>query len=291
MTFNEAAAAYISTLTQPRSRALSPNTVRIYTLYAKRLTAHFGALPLAEVRNGKVKEFILALHSEGLKPSAIAGIFNVLRQIVYSVTDFDGEQIYTQKFKKKFLTIPAVKPTEQPCACAADVERALQQGNFIHTLIPFLASTGLRVSEALSLEIGAGAGNFYDPTAGIINLRVGLKTDAATRSVLLSENFRTWLNQRIQRSGKLFPQTYQQVHDALKSAKLPQAHAFRRLRITWCRKAGMSESVLRRQVGHSDSGITSRYDRSGIDEAFVRSEVNRVGLGFTLTNQAKEEAA
>jgi integrase len=136
-----------------------------------------------------------------------------------------------------------------------------------------------------------GDSDCYDPATGTIHIRKTLKTPAAARTVLLPKAFAAWLNARITSSGELFPQTYQQVHDTLKSAGLPLAHAYRRYRITHLRKAGMNESVLRRQVGHSDPSVTSRYDRSGTDEAFVRVQVESAGIGFTLPNQEKEKAA
>jgi hypothetical protein len=46
----------------------------------------------------------------------------------------------------------------------------------------------------------------------------------------------------------------------------------------------MSESVLKSQLGHSLNGdITNLYDRSAQDAQFVRAEVERVGLGFSLS--------
>jgi hypothetical protein len=56
----------------------------------------------------------------------------------------------------------------------------------------------------------------------------------------------------------------------------------RRYRATHCRKANMHESVLRAQLGHSSPDITSRYDKSGQDAAFVRGEVEKAGVGFDL---------
>ena len=282
MTFNEAASSYIESLTQPRRRgALSSNSVRLYTLHANRLALHFGPIDLAYVRNGRVRECIRALQAEQLSASTIASIYSVLRQIVSSIRNSDGEQVYTQEFDADFLNLPIVKPTDQPCATAADVARAFSTPN--NPLVPFLAATGLRVSEALSVEIG-GAGNSYDRATGTVHLRVALKTPAAARSVLLTADFLNWFNTRIPANGRLFPHTYQQVHDALAKANLPNAHAFRRFRITHLRKAGMNESVLRRQVGHNDPGVTSRYDRSASDEAFVSSEVEKAGVGFTFSS-------
>src|ERR1700751_766293 len=106
MTFNEAASSYIAVLTQPRRRgALSPDSVRLYTLHATRLALHFGPVDLTDVKNGRVKEYILALQDEQLSASTIAGIYSVLRQIISSVRNEDGEQVYAQKFDADVLNL------------------------------------------------------------------------------------------------------------------------------------------------------------------------------------------
>jgi integrase len=289
MNFSTATTNYIAALTQPRRRgALSPNSVRLYTLHANRLAVHFGPVDLADVRNGRVKDYVGALRNEQLSASTIAGTYSVLRQIVSSVRNDDGEPVYAQKFDADFLNLPIVKPTAQPCATTADIERAFPTPN--SPIVPFLAATGLRVSEALALSVNSDSDS-YDRATGTIYIRKTLKTAAAARSVLLPTAFAEWLNARIPTRGKLFLQSYPQLHDSLKSASLPPAHSYRRFRITHLRKAGMNESVLRRQVGHSDPGVTSRYDRSGTDEDFVLAQVESKGIGFTLPNEEKEKAA
>jgi integrase len=72
------------------------------------------------------------------------------------------------------------------------------------------------------------------------------------------------------------------IYDALNRLGLPKCHAYRRFRATHCRTARMSEAVLKAQLGHADRDITSRYDRSVQDAQFVRAEVERVGLGFSI---------
>jgi hypothetical protein len=143
MTFSTATSNYIAALTQPRRRgALSPNSVRLYTLHANRLSLHFGDLDLALVKNGRVKEYIRALNAEQLSPSSIAAIYSVLRQIISSVRNSEGEKIYAQQFDADFLNLPIVKPTAQPCATTAEIERSFSTPN--NPIVPFLAATGLR---------------------------------------------------------------------------------------------------------------------------------------------------
>jgi integrase len=100
--------------------------------------------------------------------------------------------------------------------------------------------------------------------------------------VLLPDNFKLWLNGRIPSSGKLVTQTYQQVHAALKAADLPKPHAYRRFRVTVLRQHRMQEDVLRSQLGHSKTSITDQYSYAAEDADFLRSEVERCGVGFNF---------
>jgi integrase len=279
MNFSTAAAAYIESLTQPRRHTLRPNSVRLYTSYTKRLLEHFADVDMADVRNGKVKDYVATLHAQELSAGTITGIYQTLRSIVYSVRNADGERLYQQPFDTNWLAIPEIEPTTQPCALPSDVEHSLSTA--VNPIVALLAATGLRASEALSLEAEVSAENSYDAASGLVRLRVG-KTDNAARTVLLPSLFRVWFNQRVPVSGKLFPQTYQQLHTALSHAKLPNAHSYRRFRITHLRKVGMNESILRAQVGHSRSDITSRYDRSADDLNFTREQVEAAGVGFNF---------
>jgi integrase len=277
MNFETATAAYISSLSANRRRVLRPASISRYKNHATRLRSHFGATDLGLVKNGRVKAYIASLQAEGLTPSTIAGIYFVLRSIVSSVRNEDGDRIYQQKFDADFVNLPVIIPAKQktPTTTAQQIEGA-------PLLVKFLAASGLRVSEALSL--GQADGNHYDRETGTVYLKADLKNGSAVRSVLLPSNFRDFFNSQVPTTGPLFDTSYPNVHRMLTRLRLPAAHAYRRWRITWLRKAGMNESVIRAQVGHSDAGVTSRYDKSGADLEFVRREVESAGLGFSLAS-------
>jgi integrase len=287
MLFKDAVTSYITNLTTPRRRGpLSANTKRLCESYARKLDKHFGTLPLEDVRNGRVREFITALRADGLADGTIIGIFGVLKSSIASVTDQDGNPLYNPNFNKNFLTLPFLEKKDQRCATAAEIERAILSGNI---LVPFLAATGLRVSEALVITVGT-EGDCYDPATGLVHIRATLKTTSAARSVLVPENFRLWLNARIPSTGRLFPNTYQQIYDALQSHGLPQCHAYRRFRVTHLRKARMQEDVLRAQLGHSKKSITDSYSYAADDEKFLRTQIEAAGVGFDFQS-AEVQAA
>jgi integrase len=264
ITFKQAAHDFISNLDQPRRRGpLSENTKRLYRAYALRAARSLADTDMGQVRNGRVKAYMEELRHEQLAPSTIAGHFTVLQLVVATPKTADGEALYSPNFDLEFINAPLVRATPQPCATREDVERG-------DVLVKLLASTGLRVGEVEDM--------IYDIERAVIHIEKG-KTPSATRDVHLTQEFNAWF--KINHAN--LPRYSRTTYDRLESLGLPSPHAFRRFRITHLRKSGMNESVLRRQVGHADKDITSRYDRSGTDDAFVRAEVEKAGLGFTLT--------
>jgi hypothetical protein len=107
------------------SGEISANTFRVCKIHALRLTKHFGAVDLADVRNGLVKTYVDGLKAEGLSSASIVAIYGVLKQIVSSVVDADLEPLFTQDINAKRVKLPRVKAKEQHCATSSDVERAL----------------------------------------------------------------------------------------------------------------------------------------------------------------------
>src|ERR1700733_11703708 len=266
-TFQQAANLYIESINnRVTEKTLSPNSARLYKIHANRLAAHFGPLDLSTVKNGIVRDYVSSLKREGLSAATIQAITITLKNVIAAVEDADLEPVYKQQINNKKVGVPKAVRVAQPCAVKEEVEYAIAAGN---VLVPFLAITGLRISEALSLEKN-GIADSYCPETGIVSIRKTLKTAAAKRDVPLPEAFRLWFNERIPQNGKLFNLNYQRVRDALQAEGLSNPHAFRRFRISHCRKMGMNESVLRRLAGHSAPDITSHYDSSANDSEFVK---------------------
>jgi integrase len=282
MDFKTATTNYLQTLSAPRRRGcLSANSKRIYSAYSHQLSCHFGALPLAEVRNGKVKSYIESLRAEGYAPSTIIGIFKVLKAIIGSVRDSNGARVFSANLHDltdlDFINLPILEKNEQTCASASEVEKAIARDL---PIVAFLAATGLRISECLVLSVDV-EGDCYDPATAAVHIRKTLKTKAAARSIILPSTFAAWFAQYVT-AGKLFPTTYQQLHETLQRAALPCPHAYRRYRATWLRTKRCSEDVIQCQLGHAKKTVTDGYSFAGQNLEFVRAEVERCGVGFNI---------
>jgi len=59
-------------------------------------------------------------------------------------------------------------------------------------------------------------------------------------------------------------------------------HAFRRYRISECRKARVHEDLLRYWVGHASRGMTDHYSHLAEDLDLRKASVLEAGLGFEV---------
>lgn len=271
-------------------RPLSDNSIRIYKVSLGRLSKHFGEAALP-VTNKMLREYVAAMRAEGYSGSSIVGDLNVCKLAQESLTSDDGDPIYPMRIRHDFVLTPEVVAENTPCASQEDVERSLSLSGLISGAIVIAAGAGCRISEILALQYGDvdGTQDCYDAANSIIHIRRTLKTPAALRSIPLPVDLNDFLvhfvaEQNCAAGNRIFARlSRSEVYRQLGKAELPPPHSFRRYFTTWRRKAGMSEEVLKRLLGHSrGSDITTRYSRASDDMDFVRKEVERVGLGFTL---------
>jgi integrase len=266
------------------SEPLSNNTRKLYSNCANRAAASLGSLALADVNAIQVRGYIAELKRESLKPATIVAHYTVLKKILEFPKDDCGNPLIKRSLNLGFIGLPTIKTAEQkaPCADSRDIERAIVQGEEIGPLVALAAGTGLRISEILSLSIGSGT-NYYDPTNALIRIQDG-KTAAASRGIYLPAALNDLLSEFAgARTGPLFRSTKDQLYHRCRALGLPPFHAYRRYRTVHCRRSGLSEQILKYQLGHSSRDITDRYATRLVDDvAHVRAEIERVGLGFAL---------
>jgi integrase len=163
----------------------------------------------------------------------------------------------------------------------------------------------LRINEALSIRCGDdGLHSAWDAAASAIHIRNGLyrgvetsspKTRAAIRIVdlhpKLNQVLQTYAAKADHKLGDFLfatrtghPLSDVQVRRDLASAGVTCGlHAFRRHRISRCRRARVHEDLLRFWVGHASRGMTDHYARGLAEDLELRhTNVLQAGLGFEI---------
>jgi integrase len=120
----------------------------------KWLNPNLGDLLLSSVNNATAKALVAKMHDAGLSPKTINNYFGLVKQIVASAIDDNGEEMFPRKWNHDFIDLPVVEDQYQPCFPAPMMSAIVQNADGQEqALYALLAGTGLRIGEALGLEV------------------------------------------------------------------------------------------------------------------------------------------
>ena len=296
-TFRQQAEHWIASLPTRRRKPVKPATIFGWRhLLNKWLLPNLGEMILADVGNAALKSIIEKMAAAGLSPQSIVLHASVVKMVVASAVDADGNQIYPRPWNHNFVGMPIVDPTKQhrPTVTQAELEEILAALNSRYTvLVALLAGTGLRIGEALGVQVG----DFTDDCR-VLHVRRSIwhgqvqtpKTSNAVRIVDIPEQLtRVLCEYIVGKTGLLFhtrngtPLSQRNVLRALHNAGATCGfHAFRRFRAAVLRRARVPEDLIGLWLGHARN-LTDRYAAQLKDDLAYRTEwAERAGLGFQL---------
>ena len=306
-TFKEQAERWLQTVQTRKRNPIKPRTADSWTGYLKYINQQIGEMPLSEVNNVAVKEFVAKMAEEEkngrrrFAPKSIANYVQVIQMVVGSALNDRGEAIYPVKWNHNFMDLPEVGEQKKPAFTAAEVTTIVSKAKEpFRTLYALLAGTGLRIEEAIGLQVqdvrgrvihvrhSHWNGELYDPktTAGI--REVDLHSSLAS---VLREHIGTRTSGFLIQSSRGTPLARSNVlrrslHKILQEMGREKSgfHGFRRFRITHLRKQRVMEVLLRIWVGHSTHGITDNYTVESLkaDAEFRSATAEEAGLGFHM---------
>lgn len=299
-TFADQAAEYLVQSQSRQKHPIRPNTVKTYEKALRiNILPILGVFPLQHVGNKEVKEFVQLLHSQKVAPASIALNITIIKQILASAIDENGESLYPRKWNSSFIDSPAIESQKQPTTTPETLQEALRQTKpGTGALIAILAGTGLRISEALALTIRSGSDDgtmsawIPEESKLVVRLqRVGtafgpVKTKAGVREVDLAPELNDYLKKNltsVEEYGMLFPLSEKTYRDQFHALGITTGfHSLRRFRVTHLQKMNVPLSLIEFWTGHAAVGITGRYTKVGNEIETRKTEAARVGLGFKL---------
>jgi integrase len=297
MNFKKQADTYMTQIQTRRRNPVASATVASYQCKLdKWLLPFFGHKDLSEIDNGLVKAFVQKLSENGLSASTISVTFNVLKQIVASAVDANGNRLYERSWNSEFLDLPVISQSEQkaPCAAPSAIQAAIKQASGQDkALYALLAGTGLRVGEALALT--ASDWDRQNMTLSVTKTIVkghtqdSTKTIAGTRIVDLTPELNAFLTKHIPHTdGLLFRSAnggvvrQMSAYSHLEKVGIPGFHSLRRFRETYLETVGVPRMLMKFWTGHAASDISERYIKFGPDVQARKQWAVKAGLGFTL---------
>jgi integrase len=296
-TFRAQAAKWIAYMTTRRRKPVKPATIWGWQhALDKWLLPNLGDKLLADVSNGALRELVDKMVEANLSAQTIVTYAKVVKMVVASAVDAEGDQIYPRKWNHEFIGLPIVRKEEQhrPTVTGAEVEQILANSKRRYAvLFALLAGTGLRIGEALGLKVAD-----LSPDCRVLHVRRSIwdgkeqlpKTPNAIREVDVAELLARLLHEHAAgKSGYLFaastgnPLQQRNVLGILHDTKKIGLHAFRRFRTEVLRRARVPEDLVRLWLGHSKETVTDFYaDGLKNDSAWRREWAERAGLGFSL---------
>jgi len=298
-TFRAHAAKWIASLGTRRRKPVKPATICGWQhSLDKWILPNLGDKLLADVSNGALRELVDQMAAAGLSPQTIVTHSKVVKMVVASAVDSDGDQIYPRKWNHDFIGLPIIRKELQrrPTLTETEVTEVLAsaKGRRYAMLFALLAGTGLRIGEALAVK-----STDLVSDCRVLHIRRSIwngqeqepKTPNAVRDVDIPEPLARLLREYVAgRTGYLFatrngrPLGQRNVLRALhRTGKKVGFHAFRRFRTETLRRAQVPEDLTKLWLGHSKSSVTDLY-AGGLskDLAWRREWCDRVGLGFSF---------
>jgi integrase len=278
------------------------------------LNPALGDIPLETVNNLAVKHLVARMVASGkLGPKSINNYVQVVKMVVASAVNEDGEQIHTRKWNHEFIDLPIVDKSKQNApSISAEVMAGLAAWNSKRERMLFIlcAAAGLRICEALGLEIDKHMSEdrltlFIRQKARGSRIEKRLKTGYSERAIDLHPSIAALLKEYMgdRKAGLLFctrdnkplPQSNivrRHLHKALKQVHYINPftgthkagnHIFRRFRNTYLRNhTDCPEGLIKFWMGHAPEDMSDRYDKIKEDVTFRKHVAERIGIGFEL---------
>jgi integrase len=303
-TFRQQTEWWIDNVQNRKRRPVKERTAKTWKSHLQWLLPRIGDTPLSEVNNLVLRDLVEQMSEAGFTPKTILNYAFVVKAVVASAVDKDGEPLYPRKWDHEFADLREIGEQRTPAFTAEEIERIIARADARYAVLySVLAASGLRIGEALALQVP----DFQD---GTLSIRQSIwngrttspKTRFAVREVDLPTPIREMLAAFIghRKDRFLFPSRTgsalgqrnvlrDSLHPILKNmgwdAKkgLAGFHAFRRFRVTHLRKQKTSEDLLRFWIGHGDKTVTDRYQKLAEDQNFRKTVAEEVGTGFKVS--------
>jgi len=313
--FREQANWWLNHIQRRKRKPLAPATLELWKgCLDNWINPNIGDLPLCEVNNSVLKTLVAKMSEGGLSPKTISDNYvPVVKMVVASAVDEQGEEIYPRKWNNEFIDLPVVEKDKQNTpSFSAEVMTGLARWKKPRERMIFVlcGAAGLRIGEVLGIEIDKHVAPDFLTLYIKQKVRHGkveqrLKTANGVRQVDLHPTIAGLLKQFAgdrkagflfcTRKGKPVSPTNiirRHLHKALKELKYVNPftgthkagnHAFRRFRNTYLRNyTECPEGLYKYWMGHAGKDMSDLYDKIKEDVAFRRKWAERCAFGFDL---------
>ena len=169
-TFRQQAEWWMESLSTRRRRPLKPATIYGWQHCLDRwILPNLANKLVSEVGNGALRQFVEILTAARLAPKTIVNVVTVVKFVVASAVDEEGDQIHPRIWNHEFIQLPLIIKEKQnrPTINEAEISAMLTtlKGRDA-VLVALVAGTGLRIGEALAIRT-----DDFDPLCRLLQVR------------------------------------------------------------------------------------------------------------------------
>ena len=314
ITFEQQAEKWLRKMQERKRKPVAPSTISLWSgCIDNWLNPQIGELPLEKVNNAVLKQVVAAMVKGGLSAKTVNTYTQVVKSVVASAVNEEGEELFPRKWNHEFVDMPVVKKsTQNTPSFSREIMSGLAKWKYRRERMLFIlcGAAGLRIGEALGLEIDKHfSGDFRTLTVAqkvrhcVVENR--LKNENAARQIDLHPSIADLLKQFVgdRKTGFLFQSkegkpisssniVRRHLHPALKALAYVNPytgdykagiHAFRRFRNTYLRNYTPCPDGLQKfWLGHAGETMTDLYDKVKEDLQFRLEWAEKCGIGFDL---------
>jgi integrase len=269
------------------------------------LLPNIGERPLADVTNKVLRELVGKMTAAKLSAKTIVSYTQVVKQVVASAVNENGDQIHPRVWNNDFAGVPIVDKTKQrrPTITQTELEEILSSvKDRYRVLFTLLAGAGLRIGEALGLKT-----TDFGPDCRVLHVNRSIwggqeqdpKTSSAIRVIDLPQPLAWMVREFIaNKQGYLFATAngnrYNSATFYESCMQLVSGWAFTLSAATVrrvLRKAQVPEDLIGLWLGHAQN-LTDRYAGQLREDMAYRGEwCKRAGLGFSVVTLVTQNVA
>jgi integrase len=301
--FAQQSEAWLAALRNRKRNPVKPHSLYNFESALRYIVPKIGECQLVDLKNAEVRQFISEMHGEmkgdrkRFSAKSVANYLQVVKSVIASALDTDGEQLYPRKWNADFLDAPTIQNQRKPCFQAPEIESIISKvGGEFKLFYAMLAGSGLRVGELIALRVEDVENDVIHVRQNLWNDHIGSpKTAAGVREVDLASPLAAELAQFMgsRKTGYLFENgaggalhqsnfLRRSLHPVLEELGIEKQgfHGFRRFRTTHLRKSRVPEDLIKFWLGHAPETITDVYSQLKADTEFRRMVAEQAGLGF-----------
>ena len=157
ITFREQAKSWLIHIQGRRRKPVALSTLELWEGCLNNwINPNIGEVPLSEVNNAVLKSLVAKMVDGGLSPKSIDTYSQVVKMVVASAVNDEGEEIYPRKWNHEFIDMPVVEKERQNTPTfSSEVMTGLASWKKKRERMIFIlcGAAGLRIGEALGIEI------------------------------------------------------------------------------------------------------------------------------------------